>query len=139
MEKMLAKESQWRWTMTVDGRNCGAWKEADGGDKDSEEAKVTPAAGEAEVSLGGKSTYDNLTLTAPYDLLFHADLEPFLDARTGKGKVVAVRQALDRDNVAYGRPRTYTGTLKKLVSPKADADGSDASTIAVEVTVVAAI
>lgn len=140
MPRQLARENQWRWTLTVNGRDCGVWAEADGGDKDSEESKTRPGGGEAEESLGGVTSYDNLTLTARFDLLFHPDLEDFLDAEVGKGNpVVANRQALGRDDLPFGRSKAFKGTLKKLIRPSGNSDGSDASNLGVELTLTAVV
>lgn len=141
MGRQLARENQFRWTLTVNGRPCGVWAEADGGDKDSEEAKTRPGAGEAEESLGGVTSYDNLTLTARYDVLFHGDLETVLDGEVGKGNpVTAVRQTLGRDDLPInGSEKSFIGTLKKLIRPASNSDGSDAANLGVELTLVAVV
>lgn len=139
MARDLARENQFRWTLTVDGRNCGVWAETDDHAKDSEEAKTRPGAGEAEESLGGVTSYDNLNMTARWDRLLHPDLERFLDSRVGRGVAVATRQALDRDNMPFGAPLVHSGTLKKLVRPGSNSDGSDASNLQVELTIVSVV
>lgn len=135
----LARENQFRWTLTVEGRNCGVWAETDDHAKDSEETKTRPGAGEEEESLGGSTSYDNLNMTARWDRLLHPELEAFLDKWAGKGKAVAKRTVLDRDNMPTDDVTTFSGTLKKMVRPGSNSDGSDAANLAVELTIVSVV
>lgn len=133
-KKNYAAEYQFRVTLVVDGVACGVWNKLDGGDKDSTETKISPGGMEEDVSIGGKATYDNVSLEKPY-ALDDRELADFLDDRVGKGVAEMVQQPLDADGNAYGRPFTKRGTLKKFSTPKHEAAGEAGAMLSVECSV----
>lgn len=126
-----AREDAYIVTVKLDGTDKGKWSRLSGGNVASEDTVVYPGGMDDPVSLGGRRTYEALTVSKPYA---PEDEKAFID-RVGKGSVVVVKTPLDANKAAYGTPITYTGTLRSVNSPDHNADGSDAALLEIEVTV----
>lgn len=126
-----AREDAYRVTVKLDGADRGTWAKCSGGNVSSDDTTVYPGGMEEPLSLGGRRTYEALTVSKPYD---PAD-ESALVERVGKGAVTVIKTPLDRNRAAYGKPVTYTGTLRAVNPPDHNADGSDAAMLEIEVTV----
>jgi hypothetical protein len=129
----MSLEKNARVTWTLDGRNMGVVLTKDGGGVDSEEKKLRPGGGEAEESLGGTSTRENITLEVLQRNTSLVNVR-FAESRAGKGVVLVVEQPLDIDGFADGPPHQTRGTLKAIKPSKRDANGSDEAKYTVEIT-----
>lgn len=131
------RQDTWAISITVAGRPCGIWDKKGGGELDSEEYKYSPGAMADPVSLGGRKTIGNLTVSRNYRLARdHRDLVSFLFGQVGKGRVVASIQPLDHDGIAQSdyKPIVYKGTLKRVTPPDVDSESSTAAMIELEIT-----
>ena len=123
-----------RITITVAGRSLGTFMTKEGGETDSEDLKIRPGAGEAEISLGSLPSHGNVTATAlETDALFAA--RSFLRAHVGSGRAEIVEQPLDADNNPFGGRETYVGSLKRYAPPNSDANANEAATCELEFTI----
>lgn len=108
-----------------------------GGAADSEETRIRPAGGLAEISLGGRRTLENITVAVSLSQVGPA-IWRALRAKVGRATPAAVYTVpLDADGVAFGAEQQVgTGTLKSVGGIDTDANGSDSSSFKVEVTIV---
>lgn len=121
----MSRVDQFRWTLTCDGEDLGVFDKQTGGHGGSEENKYRPGGMGAEVSLGGRSTRENLVFTRLYSQeRKDNELVRRLDQKRGKGKMIASGQPLDVDGNAFGKPDVYTGTLLSVNRPEHDSEGT---------------
>lgn len=122
-------------TVMVDGvpTTAGAWATLAGGEVDSEETKIRPGGMAPAQAIGGPATPGNVTVGRPYDP--GRDDVHALAAKAGNAYTVVSAQPLDSNRNAFGRPRVYTGILKAVTPPDADAGGSDEAVLELEVSV----
>jgi hypothetical protein len=113
----------------------GIWDKMSGGEIDSEETIYHPGGMEDPVSLGGRKSVGNVTLTRLYRLGRDHDAIQSLINAVGKSKVTISKQPLDIDGNVYGRPIVYNGILKRISPPDTDSEASGAGLIEMEVTV----
>jgi hypothetical protein len=119
----------------VNGEGTGVWDKMSGGAVDSEETKYRPGGLGDEVSLGGHTTTENVTVTRLYDLdRDHNGLVRKLLNGVGKSKVVVTKQPLDNDGVPFGKPLVYRGILKSCTPPDVDSESTSAGLLAIEVS-----
>jgi hypothetical protein len=125
---------QERITVRVDDIDCGVFQTFAGGGSAADDTKNRPGGMGPEESLGGPVSRDAFTLGRLYKLeRDHAQFK-VLDSKTGSGRVVAVRQKLNKDRSAFGDPITYTGTLIKVTPPDSDSNASDRAEFSLEVS-----
>lgn len=86
------------------------------------------------MSLGGAVNVGNVTIGTLYDLGRWQPLIHWIIGRVGKGTLTVKKQPLDVDGNAFGDPLTYTGKLKQANPPEADANGTDAAILELEMT-----
>lgn len=120
------RQDQWLNTITIDGRALGVWDTLSGGSVESEETKYKPGGMAPEVSLGGTTTVENVTLgrllsREDWDFMHH-----LMASRVGKARCSISRQPLDVDGNPFGRPLVYTGVLQNVVPGDTDSNSSDA-------------
>lgn len=109
----------------------------DGGAADSEELRIRPGGGLAEVSLGGRRRIENVTVTISLSAV-GPSVHRGLRARTGTAVAAVYEVPLDANLQAFGAEQLVcSGTLKKVGGIKSDANGNDQATFEVEVTAVA--
>lgn len=131
---------EFRWTLTVDGRDCGIFDKQTGGHGTSDEVKYRPGGMGPEVSLGGKSSRENLVLTRAYIRdRGDPDLARFLDQRRGKGKATAAGQPLDDDGNPFGKPDVLNGTVMTVNRPEHDSEGTGKAELVVTISLVGEI
>jgi hypothetical protein len=130
------REDTWLVTLRVDDVDFGVWDRKTGGNADSEEAKYTPGGMATEVSLGGRQTTENITLSREFDWGRDLPSMGYLLNRRGRGSISIGQQALDIDGNARGNPVTATGTLKAVQMPDHDSSGNDPALVEIECTVV---
>lgn len=131
----MSRSDQRSVSVTIDGTPTGIWDALSGGEADSEETKYRPGGGGAQVSLGGPTTLENLTLSRLFKL--DRDLPKIKGwmAKRGKAPVVVTEQFLDRDGNVASTGLTYRGVLKKVSPPEHDSESSDAAKVEIEVSV----
>lgn len=125
------REDQWATYVTIDGTPVPgpgiSWDATTGGDIDSDETKYRPGGMAKQISLGGNRTVANITVSK---LLVEATdwaVLKTVQARVGRGAPMSViRQPLDIDGNPFGDRLTYTGTLKTIIPPDHQSDGSAA-------------
>lgn len=116
--------------------NLGTWDKKSGGELDSDETKYNPGAMAKAISLGGKTTPGNITVSRLYILeRDHQVLLPKVIAGTGRASMEVHQQPLDVDGNAFGKPIVWKGTLKRATFPEVDSESSDAAMIELEMTV----
>lgn len=131
----MSRENQYSVSVSLDGVPIpDSWDKLEGGGKDSEETKYKPGGMAPEVSLGGSTTIENLTVSRLYRLARdHGLIKTFFN-RAGKGQIVITKQPLDIDGNVFGAPLVYNGTLKTVTPPDFDSESDDASLWSIEVT-----
>jgi hypothetical protein len=114
----------------------GVFDKKTGGEVDSEEYKYNPGGMAEPVSLGGRRNNGNVTVQRLYRLVRdHANLTQKLFNGAGKASMIIAQGVLDTDGNSFGRPITYRGTLKRVLVPEVDSEGSDAALLELEMTV----
>ena len=124
----------WLTHLQVDSVFLGAWDTASGFSVDSEESKYRPGGVDYEISLGGRVTYDNITVSRYWDEWL-TGMHAWLMTRVGKARIYIVRYPLTADWVQLGRGIGAQGTLKRISAPDYDSMGSDAALCEVEATI----
>lgn len=115
--------------------NLGIWDKKTGGNVDSEERVYYPGAMGPPISLGGRKSTDQVTLTRLYRLgRDHDSVQRLIDA-AGISRIVVSQQPLDIYGNVYGRPIVYTGTLKTVNIPESDSEGNDPAMIEIVCTI----
>jgi hypothetical protein len=128
------RTDQERVTVRVDDLDLGVFQTFSGGGSAADDTKNRPGGMGPEESLGGPVSRDAFTVSRLYKLERDHGLFKALDAKTGAGRVVAVRQKLNRDRTPFGDPITYTGTLIKVTPPDHDSNASDRAEFTLEVS-----
>lgn len=128
------RQDQERVTVRVDDIDCGVFQTFAGGGTAADDTKNRPGGMGPEESLGGPVSRDAFTVGRLYKLERDHVLYKTLDRLTGSGRVVAVRQKLEKDRSPFGDPITYTGTLIKVTPPDHDSNASDRAEFTLEVS-----
>lgn len=116
----------WYNTVSIDGTPLGVWDTLSGGDVGSEETKYKPGGMQPEVSLGGTTSVENVTLGR---LMSREDwdfMHRLMSSRVGKAPCTVARQPLDVDGNPFGRPMVYQGVLQNVTPGDSDSNSSDA-------------
>src|SRR5262245_42049712 len=92
-----------------------------------------------EISLGGRPTIGELTVTRYYDRVRDHPLFPFFNKWVGSGRCTIGFTPMDFNGNAAGAPFKYEGTLKTFTPPVADSTGQDATTFELHFTCSALI
>lgn len=117
--------------------DCGVWDKRGGGAVDSEETRYNPGGMAPAVSLGGRKTVENVTVSRLYRIVRdHNELTQRLISGVGRAKM-EVRQ---RPMEITGGPNNlraivWKGTLKRCTVPEHDSEGNDAALIELEMTI----
>ena len=116
--------------------SLGIWDKKTGGQIDSEEYKYPPGGMRPMVSLGGRRTTDNITVSRLYRLVRdHQELLGRLMSGVGRARMEVAQQPLDIEGNTFGRPIVTRGTLKRVTPPDVDSESSDPAMIELEMTV----
>ena len=135
----MSRSDQYSVSLIVGGTNLGVWDSLSGGTADSDESKHRAGGLGPEKALGGAPTTENVTVARLYDLnRDHANYHWLLGQR-GRGSATVVKQPLDLDGNAFGRPVVYTGIVKSVQAPEHDSTSSDPGMITVEISTDASI
>ena len=130
----VGRSDQYRVTLWIDDQLIGIFDDKDGGGLDSQELKYRPGGGQTQVSLGGPTMVDNITLTRGFDRARDAGLRKWMFTRVGKGRAVSSVQPLDIDNHPEGDPDVYQGVFKKFTPSKVQSDANTVDTYDIEVS-----
>lgn len=128
------RTDQERVTIRVDDLDLGVFQTFAGGGVAADDTKNRPGGMGPEESLGGPKSRDAFTVSRLYKLERDHSLIKPLDEKAGFGRVVAVRQKLNKDRSPFGDPITYTGTLIKVTPPDHDSNASDRAEFTLEVS-----
>lgn len=122
------RQDQWSNTVTIDGNPLGVWDTLSGGDVEAEETKYRPGGMQPQVSLGGTTSVNNVTLSRLLDKEDWPFMHNLMASRVGKANVTVSRQPLDINGNPMGRPLVYRGTLQNVNPGDTDSNSSDAQT-----------
>lgn len=134
MAPLPTREDTWAPTVTVAGRNLGTFDTFSGGEIDSEEAKYSPGGMQPEISLGGRRTVGNITVSRYCDRALDWPIIKWLASQVGVAICSIGLTPLDPSGAVGGAPLTYTATLKTVTPPETDSTGNDAAKIELEFT-----
>lgn len=111
--------------LSIDGTPVGGpLATYSGGDLSASDAKTRPGGMGKEVSTGGQSTRNDITLTVQWDDSLVAQAK-WLESRCGGGRAKVSVNWLDKDrNPIPGALFTRTGTLKGVNEPDFDHEGN---------------
>jgi hypothetical protein len=113
----------------------GTFDTLTGGGVDSDEVKWHPGGMGETISLGGTSEIENVVIGRIY--LLARDHQQFAASSLfypGRVGMVIVKQPLDGEGNAWGRPIVYIGTFKRCSPPEHDSNATDAGVIEYEMT-----
>lgn len=116
--------------------DLGTWDNLTGGNADSEESIYYPGGMGARLSLGGRRTIENITISRYYKIGRDPELLPKLLDRRGRGILDVTDQPLDVDGNIYGTALVYRCTLKAVNPPDAASESTDVAMIEIEATVI---
>lgn len=123
----MSREDQYNVTVTIAGLPTGTWDKLTGGNVTSEETKYRPGGMSPQVSLGGSTSTENITVSRLYKLERDHDRAHWLAGICGKAEAVAVKQPLDVDGNPWGQPIVYSGILQEVHFPDHDSESNDAA------------
>jgi hypothetical protein len=115
--------------------NHGVWDKMSGGEIDSDDNKYYPGGMEPPVSLGGRRTVGNVTVSRLYRLARDHDKVHKMIHAVGRSDIVINKQPMDLNGNVYGHPLVYRGKLKRCTPPDVDSEGSSAGLIEIEATI----
>lgn len=131
------RQDTYKVTVDVNGIPWGVWDKMTGGEVDSDETKYNPGGMEDPISLGGRRTTGNLTISRLYRLVRDHDNAHKLIDGVGKHSVTVTKTVMDIDGHIHD-PSTsivYHGILKRVTLPEVDSESSNAGLIEIEVTI----
>lgn len=130
------REDTWLVTINLEGRDLGIFDKREGGEIDSEENKYPPGGLQAEISLGGRRVYGEMTCSRYYDRERDHPIRGWLHSLVGSGRASIGVTPLDfHANPAAGGPTVHTGTLKTFTMPDVDSESGDAALLALAFTI----
>jgi hypothetical protein len=117
--------------------NLGTFDKRGGGQLDSEEYRYNPGGMAPAVSLGGRKTTENITVSRLYRIVRdHNTLAQRLFNGVGRARMVVSQQPLDISGDGEGlRSIVWRGTLKRVTLPEHDSESSDPAMMELEMTV----
>ena len=129
------REDTWLITVAIEGRDMGIFDKKEGGEIDSEENKYPPGGLQAEISLGGRQTFGELTCSRYYDTQRDHPLAGWLHQMVGAGRSAVGVTPLDFLGNPRGAPLVYSGILKTFNIPDIDSESGDAALLELAFTV----
>lgn len=139
MPPQPTREDTWAVHVTVGDRPLGIFDTFSGGEIDSEEAKYPPGGMQEEISLGGRKTIGNVTVSRYLDRALDWPLIKWLSTQVGAARVTIGLVPLQFDKTPGGEPLVYGGTLKTVTLPDIDSTGNDAAKVELECTMDGAV
>lgn len=128
----MSREDQYNVSVVVDGVNLGTFDGMTGGEITADSTKFRPGGMGKQKSLGGPVQVENVTVSRNYELERDHNLNPFLIGRIGKGDGTIIKQPLDVDGNAFGKPTVWTGKLQRYALPDHDSESTDAGMLELE-------
>ena len=128
------RQDTWLVVLNVGGVDLGVWDTFDGGESDSEELVFRPGGMDNQISLGGRQTIGNVTLSRHHDD-FIAGRIKWMRQQTGKARATVGRVPMTAGGAQTGTVEWLGGTFKRCTPPPHDSMGSDASMVEVELTI----
>jgi hypothetical protein len=128
------REDTWLVSVTVGTTALGTFDQFSGGEVDSEEALYSPGGMAAQISLGGRRTIGNVTVSRYCDRALDWPIIKWLTAQVGVARCTIGYTPLDPSGAVGGAPLTYGGTLKTVKPPESDSTGNDAAQLELEFT-----
>jgi hypothetical protein len=129
------REDTWTVTLNLDGVDEGIWDKKEGGEADSEELKYPPGGMEDEISMGGRKTYGNVTISRYCDISRDWPKVPGWLAKAGACRGTIGQQPMDIHKNPQGPPLVMSGTLKTVTPPEPDSTGNSEARIEMEFTI----
>jgi hypothetical protein len=137
----MSRQDQYSVTLTVRYNIGGASQVRsftmdgfEGGEVDSEDTKFYPGGLAEQISLGGRRTVGNVTVSKLYDTVTDHPNMGWLMGGVGKADCTVVKALLNVDGASVGNVLTYTGKLKRVEPPAFDSESTDAGMWEVEVS-----
>lgn len=115
--------------------DLGTWDKMTGGAVDSEDSKYYPGGMGPPISLGGRKSVDNITVSRLYRLSRDHDVVHKQFDRVGKADAIVTRHPMDINGNIWGKAVVYRGTLKRVGLPDIDSEASGAGLIELEIIV----
>jgi hypothetical protein len=126
-----SREQLFLVTLEVDGTDLGVWDTWAGGDKDTNSVMYRSGGSDTEESLGGPTTFGDVTIGRNYRLSRDNGIIGFLLNKCGQATCRVQKQPLDRQYQPYGNPIIGTGILKTVTDPKVDSNNNNAAILSV--------
>lgn len=131
-------ERQIRVTLTVGGKDFGAWDKKTGGSFDTNPTLYNPASG-PQIALKGVATTAAVVLSRIYDLERDQENMSLLYALAAHGATGVVKElGLDADGNVFAGSTVITGLLSNVTRPDADSTSSNPAMLSVTVTPIGA-
>lgn len=114
-------------TVTYRGekRSLGVFDAWDGANVTADNTKHRRGGMGPQVAIGGPVTIEDLTVRRDYDLARDNPNGHWLAAAVGRATIVASKQYLDSDGLAFGVPTVISGVLIGYNEPPSDSDSGD--------------
>lgn len=129
------RQDTWQVVLIYEGNNWGLWDKKTGGATDSDEVTYYPGGMADRISLGGRVTYDNVTLQRLYDGIDdHQYINDLLNG-VGKGHCEIHQRPMDINRNPYGKSVVWIGTLKRVLVPDVDSEATAAAMLELEITI----
>jgi hypothetical protein len=125
----------WIVSLNLNGVDEGIWDQKDGGEADSEELKYPPGGMVDEISMGGRRTLGNITISRYCDWARDWPKVPTWMQWAGGVRGTIGQQPGDIYKNPQGKPLVWGGTLKRVLPPEPDSTGTDEARIEMEFTI----
>jgi hypothetical protein len=129
------REDTWIVTLNLEGIDEGVWDKKEGGEADSEELKYPPGGMVDEISMGGRKSYGNVTISRFCDWARDWPKVPTWMNMAGAARGTIGQQPGDIHKNPQGKPLVMGGTLKRVLPPEPDSTGNSESRIEMEFTI----
>lgn len=115
--------------------DLGTFDKMTGGAVDSEDSKYYPGGMGDPISLGGRRSVDNVTVSRLYLLSRDHDVVHKQIQRVGKARAIITKHPMDINGNIYGKPVVYNATVKRVTLPEVDSEASGPGLIEFEFVV----
>ncbi|MDQ2727576.1 MAG: hypothetical protein M3Y91_06880 [Actinomycetota bacterium] len=127
--------AQWLITVNVNGQDLGVWNKMSGGDTQTKMTKERPGGMGTETLYRGLATYSDVTVTRTYQRVRDHETVRLLQQLAGNAPMNVVKQPLDENGQAFGRPIAYTGKLAMVKPGPTDSEAETLTTIELDMSV----
>ena len=121
------RQDTWLVTCILEGKDLGIFDKKSGGEIDSDENKYPLGGMLGEISLGGRKTVGELTISRYFDADRDDPLFGFLNANVGAGDATVGVIPLDFHGNPQGGKVIYSCTLRTFTPPEVDNESQDAA------------